>query len=309
MVRRLIKYINPSLYIRVLKRIVSKLNLIQEALGRIEARQIKQGGLGIAESEFRVHSQWGEDGIIQYLVDEIQIDNKVFVEFGIENYLQSNTRFLVINDNWSGLVIDGGESDIAYLKQDPIYWAHNIKAECKFITKDNIEAILNDNGINRDLGILSIDIDGNDYWIWKSIQSFKPSIVICEYNSIFGPNAKLTTPYRHDFTRYTEHYSGVLYGASIAALNQLAKEKGYSLVAGNKAGNNIFFVRNDLVSNLEILTPKQAYKKAEFREFKDENGQLTFDDFEQRLRKIKDEEVFDLDSSKIIKLKEAIEIQ
>jgi hypothetical protein len=308
-VNKLLNYIDPRKYIRFFKKVLSKINLIQEALGRIEARQINDLDLGISDSEFRVFSQWGEDGIIQYLVNKIEIKNKVFVEFGIENYLQSNTRFLLINNNWSGLVIDGNKSDIDYLKQDQIYWAHNIKAENAFISKKNIESILTDSGIDPDIGMLSIDIDGNDYWIWDSIESFYPRIVICEYNSIFGPFAKVTTCYRDDFTRYSEHHSGVLYGASISALDDLAKGKGYSLVAGNTAGNNIFFVRNDLLSsNLSILSPQEAYQKANFREYKDKNGKLTFDNFEERLRNIQNEKVFDIGLQKNLKVKEVIKI-
>ncbi|MBI51992.1 MAG: hypothetical protein CL779_02080 [Chloroflexi bacterium] len=306
--KKLFNYIDPRKYIRFFKKLLSKINLIQEALGRIEARQINDSDLTISDSEFRVFSQWGEDGIIQYLINKIEIKNKVFVEFGVENYLQSNTRFLLVNNYWSGLVIDGNRSDIDYLKQDQIYWAHNIKAENAFITKKNIESILSDSGIDPDLGILSIDIDGNDYWIWESIESFHPRIVICEYNSIFGPDAKVTTCYRNDFTRHSEHHSGVLYGASIKALDDLAKRKGYCLVAGNTAGNNIFFVRNDLLSNLTVLSPQEAYQKANFREYKDKNGKLTFDNFEERLRNIQNEEIFDIDLQKNVKVKEVIEI-
>tara|TARA_B100002051_G_C16734507_1_gene640338 strand:- start:1096 stop:2022 length:927 start_codon:yes stop_codon:yes gene_type:complete len=305
---KLIRYIDPRAYFRFFKKVLSKINLIQEALGRIEARQINYLDLDISDSEFRVYSQWGEDGIIQYLLSKIEIKDKVFVEFGVENYLQSNTRFLLQNNYWSGLVIDGNKSDIEYLKKDQIYWAHNIKAENAFITKNNIESILTDNGIKPDLGILSIDIDGNDYWVWESIESFYPRIVICEYNSIFGPDAKVTTCYRDDFTRYSEHHSGVLYGASISALDDLAKRKGYSLVAGNTAGNNIFFVRNDLLSNLKVLSPQEAYQKANFREYKDKNGKLTYEDFEQRLINIQNEKIFDIDLQKILKLKEVVRI-
>lgn len=291
----------------MVKAILHKLNLIQEGLGRIESRQIMKKSAKIGKSEYRVFSQWGEDGIIQYLIENTEIENKIFVEFGIEDYLQSNTRFLLVNNNWSGLVLDGNKSDIDYLKSDPIFWAHNLKAECVFITKRNIDSILLRNGIKDDIGILSIDIDGNDYWIWEAINSVNPRIVICEYNSIFGPRAKITTEYRDDFTRESAHYSGILYGASIAALNDLANKKGYSLVAGNSSGNNIFFVRDNLLGNMKPLSPQEAYVKAKFREFKNKDGKLTFDDFEQRLEKIKDNLVFDIDSQSLIKIKDALE--
>lgn len=297
--------LNPVKSFRLFRRVVHQLNMIQEALGRIESRQISNLSLDqINDAEFRVFSQWGEDGIINYLVHHVPIKNKVFIEFGVENYLQSNTRFLLSNDNWSGLVMDGNSEDIAYLKKDPIYWAHNLKAECKFITKDNIESVLEKNAIKNDVGILSIDIDGNDYWIWEAINCVSPRIVICEYNSLFGPRAKVTTPYRDDFIREKMHHSGVVYGASISALDNLANKKGYKLVASNKAGNNVFFVRDDLLENIRTLSPEEAYQKAQFREYKDRKGNLTFDDFEQRLEKIKEETVFDIEVQKMMQIKD-----
>ena len=303
--------ISNMLYIRKLKklikfpsRVLCQLNMIQEALGRIEGRQVLNSSADkIQETEFRVFSQWGEDGIIQFLINNIPIKNKFFVEFGVEDYLQSNTRFLLINNNWSGLVIDGSENNIEFIKNDSIYWAHNIKAECAFITKDNIDSLLNKSGAKGDIGILSVDIDGNDYWVWQAISSVSPRIVICEYNSIFGPSAQVTTKYRADFIRDKMHHSNIVYGASIAALNKIANEKGYKLVAGNRAGNNIFFVRSDLADNLKTLRVEDVYIKAQFREYKDENGKLTFDNFEQRLEKIKDVMVYDISSDKMLEIK------
>jgi len=263
----------------------SKIYRIQEALGRIEQRQTAKYS-SYSESEFRVFSQWGEDGIIQFLLKFIPIDRKIFIEFGVENYTESNTRFLLTNNQWSGLIIDGSLANINYIKRDPIYWSSNLKAEHAFITKDNINELIQKNGIEGDVGILSIDIDGNDYWVWDEISIVSPRIVICEYNSIFGSVAHITTPYDPKFVRDEAHFSKIYYGASISAFADLASTKGYSLVASNSVGNNIFFVRNDLVGPLDIIAPSQAYRRAHFREYHDENGRLTFDNFDARLRKI-----------------------
>ena len=103
--------------------------------------------------------------------------------------------------------------------------------------------------------------------------------VNCEYSSQFGPIAEVATPYNPLFIRNQAHYSQVYYGNSITALTALAASKGYSLVAGNLAGNNILFVRNDLLGDLRIITPNQAYRRSQFREACDENGKLTFEDF------------------------------
>ena len=273
---------------RLLRRFSSlpaRLNRVQEALGRIEQRQLAETD-AIAASEFRVFSQWGEDGIIQNLVRRVPIERPLFVEFGVENYTESNTRFLLTNNQWSGLIIDGSADNIDYVRRDPIYWASNLKAEHSFITRENINDLLARNGIAGDIGLLSVDIDGNDYWVWQAIDSISPRIVVCEYNSHFGPEARVTTPYDPEFVRDSAHFSKIYYGASIAALTALAAEKGYALVAGNSVGNNIFFVRNDVVGTLPTLKPEGAYRRAQFREYHDESGSLTFDDFHTRLSKI-----------------------
>jgi len=281
---------------------------IQEALGRIEHRQTQQCN-DYKQSEFRVFSQWGEDGIIQYLINRIPIERKLFVEFGVEDYTESNTRFLLTNNQWAGLVIDGNIANINYIRRDPIvYWGSNLKAVCSFITKENINEILHDNGIAGDIGMLSVDIDGNDYWVWEAINSVSPRIVICEYNSQFGPTAEVSVPYDSAFVRDTAHFSKIYYGASIAALVSLATKKGYSLVASNSAGNNVFFVRNDLIGSMPVITSRQAYNQAQFREYHDENRELTYDDFETRLLKISHLSLHDFKTNSVSKISDISDI-
>ena len=288
------------------KRIPDNIIKIQEALGRIETRQVCTFPLDkINDAEFKVYSQWGEDGIIQQILNYIPIENKVFVEFGVEDYTESNTRFLLKNNKWSGLILDGNKEHIEYIKNDTsVYWAHNLKAEHIFITKDNINSVLISNGIPEDLGLLSIDIDGNDYWIWDSINCIKPRIVISEYNSIFGSLSKVTVPYFDSFVRNNAHSSNVYYGASLGALEFLAKKKGYSLIGTNMAGNNAFFVRDDLSSNFKVLSVNEAFKAAKFREAKDINGNLSYISLIEQRSLIADLEVLDVESMCIYKFKE-----
>lgn len=264
--------------VRQVNRLENRLQSIQESLGRIEQRQLRSLDVpGLHANEFRVFSQWGEDGIIQYLSSQLQIDRKVFIEFGVETYTESSTRFLLVNNNWSGLVIDGSESNIQFIRNDPIYWRHNLKAECSFITAENINDLISRNGIRGEIGLLSVDIDGNDYWVWKAIDVVNPVIVVAEYNARFGPTEAVTTPYDPKFVRSTAHYSHIYYGASLAALCALGKEKGYVLVGCNSAGNNAFFVRSDrLPASLPAMSPETAYVRNQFRETRGEDGRLSF---------------------------------
>ena len=238
----------------------------QNGLSLLENFQGKQSNK-IIDYEFQVFSQWGEDGIISYLVNNVDIENNFFIEFGVENYLESNTRFLLKKFNWSGLIIDSSQKNIDYIKKDKIYWQHNINALCEFISRENVNKIFLENISQKNIGLLSIDIDGNDYWVWKAISTIDPSIVVIEYNSILGNSKNYTVPYSKNFERNKAHYSNLYYGASLPALVKLGKEKGYALVTCNSAGNNAFFVKKNLLNDkVKELSIKEAFQERKFRE-------------------------------------------
>jgi hypothetical protein len=286
-----------------IREIPSRLDDVQKAIGRIELalKQIEDRH-DIHGNEFKVFSQWGEDGIIQFLLRKVEVPNQVFVEIGVSDYREANTRFLLQNNNWSGMVIDGSEQNIDVIRRDPLYWRYNLKAECEFIERENINDILKKNGVEGDIGLLSIDIDGNDYWIWDAISDILPRIVICEYRSLFGWRRLVTIPYDRSFNRFRAHSSGLYYGASIAALHRLGQSKGYSLVGSNSAGCNLFFVRNDVIGDVAVYTTQQAYRRALFRESRDAQGHLTFLDFDQSVAAISDLPLYDLDLQRLIKV-------
>lgn len=252
-----------------------KTKLLQAKTLVWEIRNNKGKYNSIQDAEFSVFSQWGDDGIIQYLIHTLNITNKTFIEFGVENYTESNTRFLLMNDNWKGLVIDGSEKNIQYIKNDSISWKHDLTAIHSFITKDNINNLIKDAGFSGDIGLLHIDVDGNDYWFWNCLTVVNPIIVVMEYNSAFGADEAITIPYQEDFIASKAHYSGVYFGSSLKALNNLANEKGYSLVGCNSNGNNAYFIRHDKLKDLIPLDIKSAFVRATFRQNRDINGNLT----------------------------------
>ncbi len=225
--------------------------------------------------EFKVFSQFGEDGLIQFLIKNLNISSKKFIEFGVENYEEANTRFLLENNNWSGLIIDSSKDNIEFIKKQNYFWKYNISAVNEFITKENINNIIKENKFEGEIGILSIDIDGNDYWIWNAIEIVKPEIVIIEYNARLGSKLSLTIPYKSNFNRM-KNIRKNNYGASLNALNKLAEKKGYKLIGTNSNGNNAFFVREDKIQNSKIKTqePNECFNLNSFSEDKDENGKI-----------------------------------
>ena len=246
--------------------------------------------------EFQVYSQWGEDGIIDWLISKFPQIPKNFLEIGTQDYKESNTRFLLINRNWDGFLIEGDKGDVQKIKSQRIYWKHNLKIRNKFITKDNINDVVQRFNVPKNLGLLSLDIDGVDYWVLKELSTLNPSIVICEYNSLFGEKKSITVPYKENFIRSKEHYSNLYYGASIQAFIDIMKTKNYFLIGTNTAGNNAFFVRKDLWKILNKMILNKKIFMSKFRESRDQKGKLSFLDKKESLNLIRNKHVIDLKS-------------
>ena len=243
-------------------------------LGRIQAtlNSQKERINDLSEVEFQVFSQFGDDGIIQYLVDKMPIHNRTFIEFGVENYNESNTRFLLINNAWSGMVMDGDPQNVQQIKSGQLYSFYDLRAVQAFITKENINELIRSAGFHKQIGILSVDIDGNDYWVWKAINEIEPQIIICEYNSLFGFEDPITIPYQANFVRGKVSPLN-FYGTSLKAACMLAKEQGYFFIGCNSAGNNAYFISEKLRSVCPVAekTPEEGYNFAMFSEAWDAN--------------------------------------
>jgi hypothetical protein len=259
-------------------------------------QQLQMNSKNINDYEFKIFSQFGDDGIIQYLIKNIEIKNDAFIEFGVQDYMESNTRFLMMNNNWRGFVMDGSKEAMDSLKKRDWYWRYDLTQKTVFINVDNINDLLKSMGFS-DIGILHIDIDGNDYHILNAIElsELNPSIIIMEYNSVFGKDRAITVPYDKDFIRTKHHYSNLYYGTSLPALKYLANKKGYALVGCNNAGNNSYFVRTDLLNEKIIeLSVDVAFKESKLRESRDKNQSLTFLSGKDRFKEIEGLEVINV---------------
>lgn len=240
----------------------------------------------LSDCEFKVYSQWGEDGILEWLVSKLPSIPERFIEFGVEDYVEANTRFLLTRRNWRGLVIDGSAENIRRCRSRSYFWRHDLAAISAFITAENINDLFLGQSFTGDIGILSIDIDGNDYWVWKAIETVTPWIVVCEYNAVFGDRLPLAIPYQADFDRLSAHFSGLYCGASISALEYLASQKGYKLLGSNLVGTNAFFVRDDLIPTFEGIIMTHSPRQSVIRESRNKTGELVFLRGMERLRVI-----------------------
>jgi hypothetical protein len=230
----------------------------------------------LAHTELRVFSQWGEDGIIQYLLAQTGEAVRTFVEFGVGDYREANTRLLLMQGDWRGLVIEGDGASVARIQASELAWRYELQIRHAFLNRENVNQIIAASGLQGELGLLSVDIDGMDYWLWEAIDCVQPRIVVAEYNSLFGPQLPVSVPYDPAFTRAKAHPSHLYYGASLQALCGLAERKGMQFVGANSSGTNAFFVRRDLIAHLQPSSCAQGFVASRVRESRDRTGRLSF---------------------------------
>lgn len=218
---------------------------------------------------YKAYSQNDEDGIIQEIFNRIGTTNRFFVEFGVQDGLESNTHFLLLQ-GWNGVFMEGSSEYVAQIQEkfaSPISEGR-LKVMNAFITRENINDLMQENGAAKidEIDLLSIDIDGNDYYIFEAIECIHPRVIVVEYNAKFPPPARWIMPYNKEHV-----WDGTdRQGASLQALADLGEKKGYRLVATNLNGINAFFVRNDLIdSNLFALqSPKELYNPMRLMSFR-----------------------------------------
>lgn len=235
-------------------------------------------------SEFKVYSKHGGDGILTYIFSKIGVTNRTFVEMGIEDGRECNTANLSRNFSWNGLMIDANEIWIKSAQN--FYKEYEIKVISAFVNAENINRLIADNGIKGNIDLLSIDIDGNDYWVWEAINVINPRVVVLEYNSAFG-HRSITQRYQaeHKFNPKEEH--PLFFGASLTALTKLSKKKGYLLVCCDTHGHDAFFVRHDVVKGKFMeLSPEEAFYPnpftlKKFGSLEDQFEQIRHLDFEE----------------------------
>jgi len=200
--------------------------------------------------EFKLFSQNGEDGILHFIFSLINPTNKIFVEIGAGDGIENNTANLIINHGWTGLHFDGDRNNVSegirFYSNNPEIRNYPPKSIHAWITTENVNKLITENGVNGEIDLLSIDIDGVDYWIWKEIECIRPRVVIVETQCIWGPEISVTVPYSPDFRPQFYDGFGIYSGASLNAFVKLAREKGYRLVGVQRYGYNAFFIRNDI---------------------------------------------------------------
>lgn len=196
----------------------------------------------LSDSSFNIFTYHGEDGIIQYLLKKIQGVPPVFADIGSGDCIKSNCAALAVHYGWKGVFIDRDSDQLAVGKafyRDRVN-VNDLQLLQADVRADNINALLQQAGVGGQIGLLSVDIDGNDFWIWKAIECIQPEIVVIEAKVEFGKRS-IAVPYG----AANHHSAHQQYnGASVEAFCRLATTKGYKLAGANKQGYNLFFVKD-----------------------------------------------------------------
>lgn len=260
----------------------------------------------INDLDFKIFSQNGEDGIIDYLLYSLNIFKPKFVEIGVGNYSESNTRFLYENSSGKGLVIDCLKDLKNEISNNIKLWRGDLTIVETMITSENIRDVLKKNNFDNNIDLFSLDIDGIDYWIINKLENKISKIFIAEYNPIFGDIIEVTVPNIKNFNRKDYHYSNLCFGMSLKALIRLMNDKGFYFIGTNKFQNNAFFINNDYSKEKYfpkiIIEPLNYYIQSTFRESRDVNGIVNFLSKKDSLKQIYDCEVLDV-SSKIHRIR------
>jgi len=277
------------------------------ALGTLMSRQIAGAAENLADAEFRVFSQFGEDGVIEFLVQRCTIVPEIFIEIGVEDYSEANTRFLAEHRGWRGLVIDLNPRLEEAISRTQLNWRSQVQARSAFVTRDNAADLVSNFGVEGSVGLLSIDIDGVDYWVLERLLHLHASVLIVEYNSLFGYESPITVPYSQSFDRRSRPFHNIYYGASLAAFEHLLSPAGYALVGCTNAGNNAFFVKRDRLGPVAPRGVAEAFRPRRFVEHRDSEGRLTgIANPRDQLRTIQSLPVVDLESGVTVTIGDAL---
>ena len=265
----------------------------------------------LEEVECKIFSQNGEDGIINFLRKSLKIENPNFIEIGVGDYSEANTRFLYEIKNSKGIIIDVIDNFEKKVKKNISLWKGDLKICQEKIETENINEILKKN-CNFEIDIFSLDIDGIDYWIAEKIKPKISKIFILEYNSTFGADLEVTVPNLNNFKRSEYHYSHLCYGASLKLIINLMKRKGYYFLGTNILKNNAFFVNDEYKKEIHFPNIKikdlNFYTESNIRESRSKSGKLNFLSGKNKLNEIKECEVINLKNHDMIVKKKIIDL-
>ena len=261
------------------------------------------------DAEFRVFSQWGEDGILNFLTEALMLDRPKVLEIGSGNFTECNGRFLADFRNASVVAVDMRPDLIPSMKAMDLYWRSSIHGLQRYVQPGNIREIQRDaEALIGPVDILSLDIDGNDYYVLEEADLSNVSVLVVEYNALFGSRRPLSVPRDDDFDRTRAHYSNLFFGASLPAWIHQLSRRGFTFIGTTRSSINAFFLADNLTETIPIAIPEHnllhRYTEVTVREGRNEEGDLAFFDSNEGRALIEHLSLIDVSSGNSVTLEQ-----
>ncbi|MBH71483.1 MAG: hypothetical protein CMI97_03275 [Pelagibacteraceae bacterium] len=234
---------------------------LRQEINFIKKREFERDNKNLIPFGYKVFSQTDEDGIINEIFKRIGTTNKQFLEFGVNTDF-NNTTYLLFN-GWKGVWLESSKKKIIKIEEKYSSFIKNKKLKLfnKIITAENVNEELKFSKLNKNLDLLSIDIDGNELYVLNELRIINPRVIIVEYNAKFPPPVEKTIKYDPKFIWDYDDY----FGSSLQLLENTLKKIGYVLVGCNALGVNAFFIKKELVKN---KFPKNSTAQFHYQEFR-----------------------------------------
>jgi hypothetical protein len=303
--------IKGFIHAQITRFISKELRSLQFAIGQgaiLSSRIHSSNFQDLWDAEVKVYSQWGEDGILDFLCEKLKISKPNVIELGSGDFQECNSRFLFENRNANIFAVDAREDLNSTVTRNNETWKSHLFSKQTWITPDNINALIVEaNEIIGFVDILSIDLDGNDFWVLKNADLRGIRIVVVEYNPLFGSTFNVTVPRDDAFDRTIKHSSGLYYGASIQAFIELLRIKGFTFIGTNRVGNNAFFVASEFDEMIPIRprTDLTVYTDWRIREARSDSGELSLSSGLNRLTEISTLELVNPSNGKLMSVQAA----
>jgi len=294
--RKLFRILRSKLF----SSISPELNEIKFLIGQssiLSSRAMSNSFKNLWDAEVKVYSQWGEDGILDFLCERLHISKPKILEIGSGTFNECNSRFLAAYRNASVFAVDISDNLIKSINSSPLKWTNHLFGVEKLVKPNNINEIINEANLQMDgLDIVSFDIDGNDYWVVDNATLKQAKIVVVEYNPIFGPEFAVSVPRDDNFDRVVKHSSGLYFGASLRAFIHTLSNKDFVFIGSNRVGNNAFFITKKSIDKIGLPIPKdlKLYTDWRVRESRDSLGDLSYLSLGERVEIIKDLPLIDV---------------
>ncbi len=299
MLKKLIRKIIDRLFLRKFDDIKIQKGQLFERFLEKNLKKINN----LNETYFKVFSQDYEDGIIQFFLKSLNVENVKFIEIGTQDYSESNTRYIFETMRCEGLLIDPTPNLEQKINSFLRIWKNKIIIHNDYVDAENIVELLSKYSFDKNLDLFSLDIDGIDYWILKSLPPKLSKILVTEYNPFFGDKYEISAPNIKKFDRFQYHHTGFCWGASLKAIIKLMREKGYIFVGTNRLNVNAFFINEDYINKIKLNIPNinflEKYTDAKFNIFK--KGKKKTHSFSEIKNNLNDLFVYDINSKKLIK--------